>query len=63
MESLSFINQLPDEAKTVKHQYLKALITRIVVKRACIALANKAIRADWALLRYNKPYQPKILMA
>ncbi len=61
--ALSVVTRLPDEPKTEKQRWLIALVKRVGVKRACIALINKTVRTAWALLRYNQPYQPIPLTA
>jgi transposase len=55
--ALAVIRQLPTEPITQKQEWLLALVKRVGVKRACIALANKTIRTAWAMLRYSQPYQ------
>ena len=59
--ALSVISRLPTEAKTVKQSWLIALVQRVGIKRACIALANKTVRTAWALLNTGKLYQPVLL--
>jgi len=60
--AFSVIHKLPDEAKTVKQVWLKQLVARVGVKRACIALANKTVRTAWALLASGKAYKPAPLV-
>lgn len=55
--ALAVIRQLPTEPITRKQEWLLALVKRVGVKRACIALANKTIRTAWAILRYSQTYQ------
>ena len=59
--ALSVISRLPDEPQTVKQAWLIALVKRVGVKRACIALANKTVRTAWALLATGESYQPVML--
>lgn len=59
--ALSIINVLPDKPKTMKQKWLKDLVQRAGVKRACIALANKTVRTAWALLKTGASYQPQLL--
>jgi len=59
--ALSVISHLPSEPRTVKQKWLLALVGRVGVKRACIALANKTVRTAWALLSTGKSYQPVLL--
>ena len=59
--ALSVISTLPSEPRTVKQKWLLALVERVGVKRACIALANKTVRTAWALLSTGKSYQPVLL--
>ena len=54
--ALSVISRLPTEPKTYKQQWLIALVKRVGVKRACIALINKTVRTAWALLNYSTEY-------
>jgi len=61
--ALSVITRLSDEPKTVKQEWLLALVKRSGVKRACIALANKTVRTAWALLSTGKSYEPVLLNA
>jgi transposase len=59
--ALAVISRLPTEAKTGKQSWLIALVQRVGIKRACIALANKTVRTAWALLSTGKSYQPVLL--
>jgi transposase len=59
--ALSVISRLPIEAKTTKQSWLIALIGRVGLKRACIALANKTVRTAWAMLNTGKLYQPVLV--
>ena len=59
--ALSVISRLPSEPRTLKQQWLLALVKRAGVKRACIALANKTVRTAWALLATGKSYEPVLL--
>lgn len=59
--ALAVISRLPAEAKTGKQSWLIALVQRVGIKRACIALANKTVRTAWALLSTGKSYQPVLL--
>jgi transposase len=55
--ALSYISNLPGEPKTLKQRWLIDLVKRAGVKRTCIALVNKTIRAAWALLYSGESYQ------
>jgi transposase len=59
--ALAVISRLSTEAKTGKQSCLIALVQRVGIKRACIALANKTVRTAWALLSTGKSYQPVLL--
>ena len=59
--AFSVIHKLPDEPTTQKQAWLKRLVARVGVKRACIALANKTVRTAWALLRSGEVYKPVLL--
>ena len=59
--ALSVISRLPMAAKTVKQSWLIALVQRVGIKRACIALANKTVRTAWALLNSGQCYEPKLI--
>lgn len=61
--ALAAIIRLPPEPTTEKQRWLIALIKRVGIKRACIALVNKTVRTAWALLRYSQPYQSTLLRA
>lgn len=61
--ALSVISALKSEPRTVKEVWLIALVKRVGVKRACIALANKTVRTAWALLATGKTYEPGLLSA
>ena len=49
------------EPKTQKEVWLKALMARIGLRRAAVALANKNIRTAWALLNHDVEYQPSMI--
>lgn len=51
------------EPKTQKEVWLKALMVRIGMRRAAVALANKNVRTAWALLSHDVEYQPSLLIA
>jgi transposase len=55
--AFSIIHKLPDKPKTTKQAWLKDLVQRVGVKRACIALANKTVRTAWALLSTGECYK------
>jgi len=55
--AMSVIISLPDNPKTTKQAWLIALISRVGIKRACIAYANKTVRTAWALLSTGQHYQ------
>jgi transposase len=55
--AMSVIISLPDKPKTTKQAWLVALISRVGIKRACIAFANKTVRTAWALLSTGQHYQ------
>ena len=59
--ALSVISRLPDEPRTAKQAWLKQLVQRVGVKRACIALANKTVRTAWAMLATGESYRPVML--
>jgi transposase len=59
--ALSVISRLPDIPTTEKQRWLIALVQRVGVKRACIALANKTVRTAWALLSSGEAYRPKMI--
>lgn len=50
------------EPKTQKEVWLKALMARIGLRRAAVALANKNIRTAWALLSHDVEYQPSAII-
>lgn len=60
--ALSYICRLPDEPKTAKQAWLIKLVERAGIKRTCIALANKPVRAAWAMLRYENKYEQQLLV-
>ena len=51
------------EPRTVKEQWLKAIIARRGMKIAAIALANKTVRTALAIIKNNTEYQPIKLVA
>jgi transposase len=59
--ALAVIKVLPDKPKTIKQQWLKELVQRVGIKRACIALANKTVRTAWALMKTGETYAPKMI--
>ena len=59
--AFSVIHKLPEVPQTAKQAWLQALVQRVGVKRACIALANKTVRTAWALLSTGKKYEPVLL--
>jgi len=59
--AFSVIHKLPEVPQTAKQAWLQALVQRVGVKRACIALANKTVRTAWALLATGKKYEPVLL--
>ena len=59
--ALSVISRLPAEPQTVKQAWLIALVKRVGVKRACLALANRTVRTAWALLATGESYKPILL--
>jgi transposase len=60
--SLSIISKLPESPRTTKEAWLIALVQRVGLKRACIALANKTVRTAWALLTTGRNYQPVLIV-
>jgi transposase len=56
------VTHLPAEPKTVKQTWLIQLVKRVGIKRTCIALANKTVRAAWAMLRYESKYEQQQLI-
>ena len=61
---MSVVNKaVSREPKTVKEQWLKALVDRRGKKVAAIALANKTVRTAVALIKNNDDYNPILLAA
>ena len=54
--ALSYICRLPAIPKTQKQAWLISLVSRLGIKKSCIALANKTVRTAWAMLRYENEY-------
>ena len=62
--AMSVVNKaVSREPKTVKEQWLKALVVRRGKKVAAIALANKTVRTAVALIKNNDDYNPILLAA
>ena len=59
--AFSVIYKLPPQARTKKQAWLMNLVTRVGVKRAAIALANKTVRTAWALLVSGEKYRAELV--
>ena len=57
---ISHVRDKPD----AKSAWIRQLVTRIGVNKACVAVANKMARVAWALLHTGAQYRkPEILAA
>lgn len=59
--ALAVISRLPAEPKTQKQGWLIALVKRVGIKRACVALINKTVRTAWALLYHGTSYKAQVI--
>jgi len=60
--ALAVIQWLPSTPRTQKEAWLIALVARVGIKRACIALANKTVRTAWAMLSRDESYRASPLI-
>src|SRR5262249_13167220 len=58
----SVISHVPDKTDA-KSAWIRQLVTRIGVNKACVAVANKMARVAWALLHTGEPYRKPVALS